>query len=170
MVNESFFAMEMAELQYYVLLITLTTALLICPIHTVSVSITYICWINTAVIRTLKLTWVARAYGIYSIRKQHDHGRMITYSRSNMNQTNLKHSEVFLTAVGFIRAITTVIICVTEPSVWDAPVVGTAELVSLACAWDLCRTVAFITAIKTIIVPIAAPIPGHTVLVGTGEG
>lgn len=38
---------------------TLTTALLICPIYTVSVSITYICRINTAVIRTLKLTWVA---------------------------------------------------------------------------------------------------------------
>lgn len=45
--------------------ITLTTALLICPIHTVSVSITYIGWINTAVIRTLELTWVACAYSIY---------------------------------------------------------------------------------------------------------
>lgn len=91
----------------------------------------------------------------------------------NTNQrkykSNIKQLNCFLTTVSFIRAITTIIICVTEPNPWDTPV-GTAELVSRACAWVLRSTVSFITAIKTVIVPITAPIPGHAALIGTGEG
>lgn len=48
--------------------------------------------------------------------------------------------------------------------------VGTAELVRLACARSPCGAVPLVTAIKAVIMPVTAPAPGHTALVGTREG
>lgn len=43
----------------------LTASLLICPIHTVPVPITDIVGVYTAMVWTLKLTWVARVFQIW---------------------------------------------------------------------------------------------------------
>lgn len=75
-----------------------------------------------------------------------------------------------LTAVLFIRSITTVIVCVTEPVPWDTAVIVTGIGGFRAGSRWPGGAVLFIAAIHTVIVSVTAPVSRDTLSsVDTGE-
>lgn len=92
-----------------------------------------------------------------------------TFTNGQKSQRDVKTDEDKLTAVLFIRAITTVILTITHPIFGDASIVITGKVGSWTGGWDTGGTVNFVWAISTVIMAVTAPAGVYALLVVAGE-
>lgn len=151
-----------------------TTVFLIRAIQAVLVSITHIGVKNTTVVRAQEVGRRARCDGrICQSQIQYKHMRLVEYFMElNHKLLILKLSDgpCTLTAVVFIRAVTAVVVAVTQPIFRDASFVITCEVPSSAGGGETSGAVNLVRSITTVVSAITAPTGQDAMLVVAGEG